>query len=205
MGSSFGVAEDHFLNQGDVLLDYRLVFPDELVRDQQAEAEATPVLCNLIVLSPTCELVHEKLTRILTAPIYLEHEVATHPQAALLRSSTRLGLIREGFVPAMCMLGGCELDFLTSPWFLVDFRGFAQVSATHARQHAAERSVRPRLCPPFREYLSQALARFFMRIAVPDEHRVQIDRTDSKGKVHAIEFLASLAPDERREFCKGFD
>jgi predicted dehydrogenase len=61
-----------------------------------------------------------------------------------------------------CELAGHELDFM-----LVDLRRIFTLSVAMVREVAAARSERIRLLPPYREHLSQAFGRFFMRVGLP--------------------------------------
>src|SRR5437588_49586 len=61
-----------------------------------------------------------------------------------------------------CELTGQEMDFL-----LVDIRRIFTLSVDMVRELAAAQSPRVRLLPPYREHLSQAFARFFMRVGLP--------------------------------------
>jgi len=50
---------------------------------------------------------------------------------------------------------------------VVDFRGVYSVTFDFLVELAQKRDKRLRLLPPYREHLSQAFARFFMRVGLP--------------------------------------
>jgi hypothetical protein len=53
---------------------------------------------------------------------------------------------------------------------IVDFREIFTVPRTYLESLLSQRNAkRIRLLPPYREHLSQAFARFFMRVGLPNE------------------------------------
>ena len=60
----------------------------------------------------------------------------------------------------------CLLDSLCEVR-VVDFRRVYSLPVTFLRRRATQCGNRIRLLPPYREHLSQAFARFFMRVGFP--------------------------------------
>jgi len=58
----------------------------------------------------------------------------------------------------------------------VDFHRIYTVPKAYLKQIALNNKFRIRLLPPYREHLSQAFARYFMRVGLP----VDIDREEIK-------------------------
>lgn len=52
---------------------------------------------------------------------------------------------------------------------IVDFGRIFSLPKAFVRQWASDQGKRLRLCPPYREHLSQAFARFFMRVGLPQD------------------------------------
>jgi hypothetical protein len=52
---------------------------------------------------------------------------------------------------------------------IVDFRRVFSLPLTFVRQRAPRTGDRLRLLPPYREHLSQAFARYFMRVGLPQD------------------------------------
>jgi hypothetical protein len=50
---------------------------------------------------------------------------------------------------------------------IVDFRRIYSLPLTFVRKRAARTGAGLRLLPPYREHLSQAFARYFMRVGLP--------------------------------------
>jgi len=59
---------------------------------------------------------------------------------------------------------------------IVDFHRIYSLPKNYLRKIAQEKEVRLRLLPPYREHLSQAFARYFMRVGLP----VDIDKDSIK-------------------------
>ncbi|WP_459875834.1 hypothetical protein [Desulfothermus naphthae] len=61
----------------------------------------------------------------------------------------------------------CEIEGFESGYLVVDFRNVYGVPFDFIVELAKKRGKRLRLLPPYREHLSQAFARFFMRARLP--------------------------------------
>ncbi len=65
------------------------------------------------------------------------------------------------------MLNKCETEGFETDYLVVDFRSVYSVPFDFLVGLAERRGERLRLLPPYREHLSQAFARFFMRVGLP--------------------------------------
>lgn len=65
------------------------------------------------------------------------------------------------------LLNRCEHPDFETGFTIVDFRRVFSIPVAHFRRQAAAAGSRLRLMPPYREHLSQAFARFFMRVGLP--------------------------------------
>jgi hypothetical protein len=75
--------------------------------------------------------------------------------------------LRRGNVPGYHLLNKCEIDGFKTDYLVVDFRTVYSVPFDFILNLAMKRGRRLRLLPPYREHLSQAFARFFMRVGLP--------------------------------------
>ena len=55
------------------------------------------------------------------------------------------------------------------PFTLVEFSRLFMTSRESLQEFAKSKDSRPRLNPPYREHLSQAFARYFMRVGLPSD------------------------------------
>ena len=67
------------------------------------------------------------------------------------------------------VLNACTLPSLILDFMLIDFHHVYTLTTEVVRRFAADHGARPRLAPPYREHLSQAFARLFMRVGLPTD------------------------------------
>jgi hypothetical protein len=75
--------------------------------------------------------------------------------------------VRRGNLPGFHLLAECELPDFAREVRIVDFRRVYSLPLSFVRRRATTVGDRLRLLPPYREHLSQAFARFFMRVGLP--------------------------------------
>jgi hypothetical protein len=132
---------------------------------------------DLVVMTQACDLEHAKVTSVVLCPHYGLEEF----QAAWEEDQRNKGQnptakawrrycdeICEGTIWNLNLLnaqgdGGVELEHR-----IVDFHEVFTLPRPVLESLLAARNVpRPQLLPPYREHLSQAFARFFMRVGLP--------------------------------------
>jgi hypothetical protein len=101
---------------------------------------------------------------VILSPVYTRQELSGHkvyskPQGW---EEARKGRHAGYHVLNRCQIPGHEMDYL-----LVDLRRIFTLSVELVRESAIAHGHRLRLLPPHREHLSQAFARFFMRVGLP--------------------------------------
>jgi hypothetical protein len=125
---------------------------------------------DLVVLSQTCDLVkgREKVSEVLLCSVWNRSELTTG------HLSTPKGLedARRGNLPGFHLLASCELPGIKRELRVVDFRRVYSLPVQFLRRKALFDQPRLRLLPPYREHLSQAFARFFMRVGLPVDIRL---------------------------------
>jgi hypothetical protein len=124
---------------------------------------------DVIIMTQSCDLAVRADGRcavddVILSPVYTREELAGHkvygkPQGW---EDARKGRHAGYHVLNRCDIPGHERDFL-----LVDLRWIFTLSAELVRAVASAQGQRRRLLPPYREHLSQAFARFFMRVGLP--------------------------------------
>jgi hypothetical protein len=165
----YGLVSGADLEQGDVLLNCPVfLIPADAAHDP-ANLTITIQRQNVIVLSQSCDLTvkpdgRSAIDEVILSPFYTRQELAGHkvygkPQGW---EEARKGRHAGYHVLNRCDLPGHELDFL-----LVDLRRIFTLTIGLVREFAQTQGLRIRLLPPYREHLSQAFARFFMRVGLP--------------------------------------
>lgn len=123
-------------------------------------------LRDVIVVSQACDLVagREKVTEVLLCPLWLRAQfVPPH----YLASAKGLEEARRGILPGFHVLAACEEPGFEREARGVDFWRVYSLPVAFVRRQAENADGRLRLLPPYREHLSQAFARFFMRVGLP--------------------------------------
>ena len=88
-------------------------------------------------------------------------------EAVFSKSKKGKEALRRGNVPGYHLLNKCEIDGFETDYLVVDFRSVYSVPFDFIMELVEKRGKRLRLLPPYREHLSQAFARFFMRVGLP--------------------------------------
>lgn len=157
----FSSVEGDELEQGDIIENCPVFAPPADLQPDKAEtAEFKWELRDLIVMSQSCDLVkgREKLEEVLFCPVYL---CAEHSFKA-----DELEKARKGGLPGYHIISESALPDLERGVRIVEFRRVYTLPLSFVRGRAAL-NRRLRLMPPYREHLSQAFARFFMRVGLP--------------------------------------
>ncbi len=160
------------IRQGDFIDNCPLIKPpDELNLDQEETIQFSETLTiktlNTVVLSQSCDLEHEKIEIVLVCPYYTTDEFLNDISNQNERKR-RLKDLKQGNLPPYHLIDKDESNNV-STLRVVDFRNVYGVSYSFLKNYAKSIQSRPRLLPPYREHLSQAFARFFMRVGLPND------------------------------------
>jgi hypothetical protein len=166
------VAGDKLL-QGDMIYQCPVIvptgeIPDDSGKEEYAlEAEITTY--DVVIMSQSCDLEQEKLDMVLFCPHWPFEEFINKND--YFKSSRGKEDLKRGNIPGYHLLNRCELEGWEKGARVVDFRNVYNLPYPFLKKFAEKRWERLRLLPPYREHLSQAFARFFMRVGLP----VQVD------------------------------
>lgn len=166
----YAPASGREVQQGDIILGcpVYLIPPD--VVDNPGEYPIRIDRQNVIIMSQSCDLAIRndgtcKADDVLLASLFFPHEF---------KKGDRFGKkadweeARKGRNPRYHVLNKCEIPGHELDYMLVDLERVFTLSVDAVREVAATGSkTRVRLLPPYREHLSQAFARFFMRVGLP--------------------------------------
>jgi len=165
----YAMVEGDGLEQGDLFEDCPVVLPTVQPGGPHERTGLTLAAevqyFDVVVMTQSCDLAAGKVPLILLCPHWpfesLEKQLK-RPLPAKEREQ-----IRRGNRPGYHLLAPCDLAGTEMPVRVVDFTVPFAVPIDFLRRHAAAAGKRIRLLPPYREHLSQALARFFMRVGLP--------------------------------------
>jgi len=158
--------------QGDLIPDCPIVMPpSKIIKDEQVEIDITRV--DSIILSQSCDLVNDKIQIVLVCPyfslkVFIENLPDTNRKAV----KKSIDNLKKGFLPGYHLLNKSEENHITD-YLVVDFRNVYGIHIESLREIAKQLESRHRLQPPYREHLSQAFARYFMRVGLPQDIKIE--------------------------------
>ncbi|MGD9854003.1 MAG: hypothetical protein AB7U20_03545, partial [Planctomycetaceae bacterium] len=121
---------------------------------------------DVIVMSQSCDLApgREKVPEVLLCGLWTFDELqgVKHFQTAQGKEDAR-----RGNMPGFHLISACDERGFESDIRVIDFRRVYTAPVEYLRKRAIDAGPRLRLLPPCREHLSQAFARFFMRVGLP--------------------------------------
>jgi len=147
------------LKQGDFIKDCPVVIPPSEISD---DIEVRIINYDVVIMSQSCDLVQRKLDLVLICPIWPLSEFER--RSDFFKGRKGKESLRQGNVPGYHLLNKCEIDGFETGYLAADVYS---VPFDFLVELAQKRDKRPRLLPPYREHLSQAFARFFMRVGLP--------------------------------------
>ena len=151
------------LLQGDFVDSCPVVVPPTAIESEKVSAEV--IEYDVVIMSQSCDLVQKKLDLVLVCPIWPLKEFEN--RSDFFKSRKGKEALRQGNVPGYHLLNKCNLDSFNKDYLVVDFRSVYSVPFDFIVDLAKKKGKRLRLLPPYREHLSQAFARFFMRVGLP--------------------------------------
>jgi hypothetical protein len=157
------------LAQSDLLLGCpRFLIPPDANR-AEAALTLTREITDAIILTQSCDLAIRsdgdcEASDVLLCSFYLKKDLQAHP---VFRKSEAWEEVRKGRRPFFHVLDACRLAEHEQDFALIDFHAIYTLGVPLVRDFAQAAGNRLRLLPPYREHLSQALARTFMRVGLP--------------------------------------
>jgi len=156
---------DEDILQGDFIQECPVIIPPSEISDETKVYETHVINYDVVIMSQSCDLVQRKIDLVLVCPIWPLSEF--EKKSEFFKSKRGKETLREGNVPGYHLLNKCEIGGFKTDYLIVDFRAIYSVDCDFIFNLAKERGKRLRLLPPYREHLSQAFARFFMRVGLP--------------------------------------
>ena len=151
------------LMQGDFINTCPVLVPASSFGESRISARVMEY--DVVVMSQSCDLVHRKLDMVLVSPVWPISEL--EEKSDFFKSRKGKESLRQGNISGYHLLSKCELDGFENDYLVVDFRNVYAVPLDFLIDMVRERGKRLRLLPSYREHLSQAFARFFMRVVLP--------------------------------------
>lgn len=165
----YEVVSGPVLEQGDLLKECPIIMPARQLTFPLADnTELFNVWTyDVVVMTQSCDLVNDKVEDVVLCPHWSLSDAERMDE--YLRSRKAKEAVRRGNQSAYHMLAACEREDLKLDIRIVDFHRVFSLPKSFLSQFAANQGKRLRLLPPYREHLSQAFARFFMRVGLPTD------------------------------------
>jgi hypothetical protein len=172
------------LTQGDLISDCPVIAwaagPLNLSGSEEGEvlkAATTAVRADVVVMTQACDLEYNKVDNVIMCPhiSVSEYRKAWEEEMKRLKQTPTKKAwgrfcedIRDGYIWNLSILNTGESGDLKTEHRVVDFHDVYTIPRSF-RESLLKQRGRPRLRlnPPYREHLSQAFARFFMRVGLP--------------------------------------
>lgn len=164
------IIKSNEIEQGDMIIDCPIIIPPSKI-DEGDEPEIEIKLINSIILSQSCDLVNNKIDIVLVCPFYpLKVFIENTPKDQQGKRAIKKNIdnLRKGHLPGYHLLNKFD-DLKIDDYIVVDFRNVYGVEINNLKDIAEKQETRVRLQPPYREHLSQAFARYFMRVGLPQD------------------------------------
>lgn len=166
-------SEDNSLEQGDFIPSCPIVIPPkDFSEDDEVEIEIQEI--DSIILSQSCDLDHGKITNVLVCPyLPLKEWLKQRPQDEQSKKSFKSAVkhLKQGHFPGYHLLNK-ESQCLNG-YQVVDFKNVYGVNYEFLSDYVEKLEDRVRLLSPYKEHLSQAFARYFMRVGLPQDLRIE--------------------------------
>ncbi|MBA7659875.1 hypothetical protein ES703_67869 [subsurface metagenome] len=162
------VKGDKEIFQGDFILKCPTIIPpidnpDNLIKED--EISVTVRYYNVVILSQSCDIVQGKLDLILVCPYWKMKEFENFD--SFYKKKEAKEALRRGYLHSFFLLDKCNINGFEHDYLVVNFRTVFSVSLETIKELA--KGKRLRLISPYREHLSQAYAKFMMRVGLPSD------------------------------------
>lgn len=128
---------------------------------------------DLVVMTQSCDLSNDKIEEIVLAQLVGWSQIVRNESKQgnpFIQSVQFRKQLIGGNVPGLSLLHK-RLPEPALPWSVVDFHYLYSLPKSFLQQAAAALGPRLRLRSPYREYLAQAFARYFIRVGLPHDAR----------------------------------
>ncbi|MFH2142477.1 MAG: hypothetical protein ABIJ97_08655 [Bacteroidota bacterium] len=156
------------LMQGDLVFNCPVVKPPSNYKNG-----GTPEIeideYNVVVMTQSCDLDNDKVNIVLVCPFYSWSEFINNADDSVKSKKGQPKLwedLKKGALPAYHLLMVDKDSILKEP-IVVVFKDIFGIHISSIKLHLKNSKNCLRLLPPYREHLSQAFARYFMRVGLP--------------------------------------
>ncbi len=159
------------ITQGDIIKDCPVPILNECMREnknQILEAEIETV--DGIIMTQACDIANNKVDNIVLCSITSKEDFEY--QMTMVGKTPKeikrnIESIIKGQQNAYHIINQYKTEKFSQDYYIINFKDVFCIPIGLAKSIAQSNGKRLRLCPPYREHLSQAFARYFMRVGLP--------------------------------------
>jgi hypothetical protein len=162
------------LLQGDLVPECPIVIPPASVKEDENPVVEIKLI-DSVILSQSCDLEHNNVDIVLVCPYYPLKVFLNGLPAE--QNSTKKAIaktienLKKGSLPGYHLLD--KFDNYIDDYQVVDFRNVYGIQYDTLKSICKDIKERIRLLPPYREHLSQSFARYFMRVGLPQDIKIE--------------------------------
>lgn len=153
-----------YLEQGEIIKSFPIALPPRFDIAKNPKNAVSIKVYDVIILSHSCDLENDKIDICLICPTKELNQYLSNYSGDDLNKQAEA--IRRGFVYYCYML---KKIYNSSDHYIVEFSRIFNANKRLLETYAKNQEERIALTSPYKEHLSQAFARFFMRVGLPSD------------------------------------
>lgn len=171
----YEIVEGSKLSQGDIIESCPvIIIPSVQNVSEGDELEAISIEIDVIIMTQACDLEQGNVESVILCGLTPTRNVKT--KSGKTPNQGYFKEVKDGKVVALHLLSDFQSDELKREHYCVDLRQLYSLPLKTLELIAGSKGKRLRLLPPYREHLSQAFARVFMRVGLPSD--IDVDRVE---------------------------
>ena len=159
------------ITQGDIIKGCPVPILKEFdISEEGQNVKAEIATIDGIVLTQACDIANKKDENIILCAITSKSDLEEIQRSAGKNEKEirkNIDGIIKGQQNAYHIINDYKSEEFSQDYYIINFKDIFSVPVDVARSIAEKNGKRLRLCPPYREHLSQAFARYFMRVGLP--------------------------------------
>ncbi len=167
------IESDDEITQGDILKNCPVPFLEKFsggIYKEGCSIDAEIKYNDGIILTQACDLANNKVNDVVLCSIItktdFENMLNNQGKTKSDIENTIKGIVK-GQQNAYHIINNYKTSEYEQDFYIINFKEIFSIPTYLAREIAKNNGRRLRLCPPYREHLSQAFARYFMRVGLP--------------------------------------
>ncbi len=158
------------ITQGDIIKGCPVTELLETSEINEDIMQSKIIFVDGIVMTQACDIANNKAKNIVICALFSKSDFEAQQLA---EGKTKKQI--DGILDSICkgqqnslhIINNFNSDDFSQDYYIVDFKSIYTLPIGIVKKTALNNNIRLRLCPPYREHLSQAFARFFMRVGLP--------------------------------------